>query len=34
VIDLEVWHFKDKARRFFVAHGFAPLRERVTRVLR
>jgi diamine N-acetyltransferase len=34
VIDLEVWHFNGKARRFFLAHGFTPLRERLTHILR
>ena len=28
-IDLEVWDFNERARRFFIGQGFAPFRERL-----
>jgi ribosomal protein S18 acetylase RimI-like enzyme len=30
VIELEVWTFNEDAKRFFVAHGFTTLRERMS----
>ena len=34
ILELEVWSFNDRARRFFVRQGFEPLRERLTHALR
>ena len=32
-IDLEVWDFNERARRFFIGQGFAPFRERLSQAL-
>ena len=32
-IDLEVWAFNDRARRFFIGQGFAPFRARLSQAL-
>ncbi len=34
IVELEVWHFNEDARAFFVSQGFAPSRERLSRTVK